>query len=78
MEILEAVSHGIPPWAQYRINVERIYSYRLKCAQSVSDIIELEQTIRNGQIEELLRQVRPPTPTTPARALGDRYHRSTP
>eukprot|EP00299_Pterocystis_sp_00344_P005744 c17483_g1_i1.p1 GENE.c17483_g1_i1~~c17483_g1_i1.p1 ORF type:complete len:202 (-),score=39.31 c17483_g1_i1:18-623(-) len=55
-EILEEVSRGIPETAQYRINVERTYRFRLKCAQQIEDIAQLEEAIRAGQAEELIAQ----------------------
>eukprot|EP00301_Raphidiophrys_heterophryoidea_P024274 c7815_g1_i2.p1 GENE.c7815_g1_i2~~c7815_g1_i2.p1 ORF type:complete len:221 (+),score=46.45 c7815_g1_i2:1-663(+) len=55
-EILRCIALDIPPTAQYRINVERTFRFRLRIAQEVEDIYELEQTIRCGQVEELLRQ----------------------
>ncbi len=56
-EILSSVRQGIPATSQYRINIERIYNFRLKCAKESSDIREFEVAARAGQIEELLQQV---------------------
>eukprot|EP00298_Acanthocystis_sp_HF-20_P011546 c19448_g1_i1.p1 GENE.c19448_g1_i1~~c19448_g1_i1.p1 ORF type:complete len:216 (+),score=92.95 c19448_g1_i1:32-649(+) len=55
-EILREITIGIPKTAQYRVNVERIFQFRLKVAKETESIYEIEKSIRAGQIEELLNQ----------------------
>lgn len=54
-KILDRVKK-IPPHAQYRKDVEAIFSYRLKVCEENEDEEKIEQTIALGQLEEMIEE----------------------
>ena len=52
-EIMSSISR-VPAGNQYRINVEKWFSYMKKVATDTSDIRKIEDEIAVGQIEEIL------------------------
>jgi hypothetical protein len=52
-EIMSSISR-VPAGNQYRVNVEKWFSYMKKVANDTSDIRKIEDEIAVGQIEEIL------------------------
>lgn len=48
----------VPATAQYRQAVEKTYGHRLEVCDKHTDVEEIEATIGQGQIEELIRMAR--------------------
>ena len=54
-EVLANVRAAIPEDAQYRVDTEALYGYRMGVAQGSTDELHIEAEIGQGQLEELIQ-----------------------
>jgi len=48
----------VPAEARYRINVEKTISHRMKLVEQTEDVLELEEKLGLGKIEEVIEQAK--------------------